>query len=146
MRLFSATWTASSSGSMTDLLDIDVWVALSSVRHSSNDRAERYWQHEAAQGIAFCRHSALGLVRVISQLGAIAGDSGVVENAWAIYRQWGSDPAVSMHSESQAIDSLLDTWVHAGLLSPRLWSDAYLAVFAIASNMRLVTFDRDFQR
>jgi predicted nucleic acid-binding protein len=33
-----------------------------------------------------------------------------------------------------------------GGLSPRLWTDAYLAAFALAGGHRLVTFDQGFLR
>ena len=35
----------------------------------------------------------------------------------------------------------------AGMALPsRMWSDAYLAAFAVTGDLRMVTFDRDFNR
>jgi len=31
-------------------------------------------------------------------------------------------------------------------LPPRLWTDAYLAALSMSAGLRLVTFDRDFER
>jgi len=35
-------------------------------------------------------------------------------------------------------------WSRKGLASKRNWTDLYLAAFAVAGNLRLVTFDNDF--
>ncbi len=41
------------------------------------------------------------------------------------------------------------TWMKLAVHAPwppRMWPDAYLAAFAMAASLRLVSFDRDFSR
>ncbi len=51
-----------------------------------------------------------------------------------------------MLPDPEGVDELLAQWVRDGIVTPRLWTDAYLAAFAVAGNLRLVTFDKDFER
>ena len=54
-------------------------------------------------------------------------------------------PEVGLCAEPADCEQVL-----AGLLEPdmppRLWTDTYLAAFALAGGLRLVTFDKDFAR
>ena len=68
------------------------------------------------------------------------------EEAWTAYEAWCRRDAVFVAHEPEGCDLLLADWVRRGVISPRLWTDAYLAAFASASGFRLVTFDRDFSR
>jgi len=47
--------------------------------------------------------------------------------------------------EPQGLDDVLRKLVQNGI-TPRLWTDAYLAAFAMAGGLQLVTFDQDFRR
>jgi predicted nucleic acid-binding protein len=47
--------------------------------------------------------------------------------------------------EPQGLDDVLRKLVQNGI-TPRLWTDAYLAAFAIAGGRQFITFDQDFMR
>ncbi|HXF57779.1 MAG TPA: hypothetical protein VNO34_09490 [Actinomycetota bacterium] len=51
---------------MVDLLDASVWVALRAPDHVHHPRARRYWDREAAEELAFCRVTALTLLRQLT--------------------------------------------------------------------------------
>jgi hypothetical protein len=53
---------------------------------------------------------------------------------------------VGLLSEPRSCDDSLRALVDTQPLPARLWTDAYLAALARASGLRLVTFDRDFER
>jgi predicted nucleic acid-binding protein len=55
-------------------------------------------------------------------------------------------PEVRLVHEPSGCESNLDQWASREASTPRLWTDAYLAAFAIAGGLRLVTFDRGFSR
>jgi uncharacterized protein len=131
---------------MPDLLDASVWVPLSAPDHVHHARALRYWEHEAGDEIAFCRITALALLRHLTNpriLGPAALDGAA---AWKAVKLWLSVPGVRMLPEPTALDEWLERWSVA--LDPRggAWTDAYLAAFAAAGGYRLVTFDGDFRR
>jgi uncharacterized protein len=128
---------------MRDLLDASVWLPLSAPDHVHYARARRYWDHEAGQELAFCRVTALALLRHLTNsriLGEVALDGAA---AWHALRTWLALPQVTFIGESAGIDELLQQW--AGRLDLRggKWTDAYLAAFAVASGCRLVAFDGD---
>ena len=49
-----------------DILDLNLWLALIDPDHAHHARARRYWEHEAAAEIAFCRVTMLGLLRLLT--------------------------------------------------------------------------------
>jgi toxin-antitoxin system PIN domain toxin len=131
---------------MPDLLDASVWVALSAPDHIHHSRARTYWDEEAADALAFCRVTALALLRHLTNpriLGEAALDGA---GAWRALATWLAVPRITLLGEPPGVDELLGRWGSA--LDPRggHWTDAYLAAFAAASGCRLVAFDGDFRR
>ncbi len=131
---------------MPDLLDASVWLALSAQDHVHHRRAVQYWNEEAADELAFCRVTALALLRHLTSpriLGEAALDGAA---AWRALQTWLAVPRVTLLGEPATIDEWLGRW--SGELDVRggQWTDAYLAAFAAAGDCRLVAFDRDFYR
>jgi len=131
---------------MRDLLDASVWLPLSAPDHVHYARARRYWEDEAADELAFCRVTALALLRLLTNpriLGEAVLDG---EGAWHALETWLHVPRVALLGEPAGLDHFLGQW--AGQLNLRAgrWTDAYLAAFARASDSRLVAFDSDFER
>lgn len=131
---------------MVDFLDVNAWVTLSTPVHPDHVRANRYWANEAADVVAFGRTTALGLVRVTTGKHAVGGTPLTLPHAWAVYRQWREESFVIFLEDPPAVEEILHTFIENLNLTPRLWTDAYLAAFAVAGNLRLVTFDKDFER
>jgi predicted nucleic acid-binding protein len=97
-----------------------------------------------ASELAFCRVTALALLRHLTNrrvLGKATLDGG---NAWRALVTWLALPQITLLVEPAGLDELLAQW--AGQLDLRggRWTDAYLAAFAAASGCRLVAFDSDF--
>lgn len=44
------------------------------------------------------------------------------------------------------VDDVIDRWCRDGVAASASWTDFYLAAYAVAGALRLVTFDRDFAR
>jgi len=131
---------------MPDLLDASVWLPLSAPDHVHHSRALRYWEEESADELAFCRITALALLRHLTNpriLGDAALDGAA---AWPALATWLRVPHVSFLSEPPGVDELLAHWGPALDLRGGAWTDAYLAAFAVASGCRLVAFDGDFRR
>jgi toxin-antitoxin system PIN domain toxin len=129
-----------------DLPDVNVWLALSVSEHPNHDRARAYWHEEAAARLAFCRVTTLGLLRLMTNDAAMGGVPLGVGDAWKAYATWRAMSDVILAVEPDGCEPLLAGWADGGLLTPRLWTDAYLAAFARAAGLRVVSFDRDFDR
>jgi hypothetical protein len=131
---------------MRDLLDSSVWLPLSAPDHVHYPRARRYWDDEAADELAFCRVTALALLRHLTNpriFGEAALDGAA---AWRALQTWLALPQVALLSEPAGLDELLGQWASQLDLRAGKWTDAYLAAFAAACGARLVAFDGDFQR
>ncbi|WP_145291408.1 hypothetical protein [Pirellulimonas nuda] len=62
--------------------------------------------------------------------------------AWDAYDLLYTDPRVSYADEPLGIEQHWRTFSQRETFSPKLWNDAYLAAFALAATMELVTFDQ----
>jgi uncharacterized protein len=129
---------------LVDLLDASVWLPLSAPDHVHHARARRYWDEEAADELAFCRVTALALLRLLTNrrvLGDAALDGAA---AWEALSTWLAVPRVTLLGEPAGVDDWLARWTHTRDLRGGDWTDAYLAALAAASGSRIVAFDADF--
>lgn len=130
---------------MHDLLDVNVWLALVDKRHVHHPVAARYWSDATVESRAFCRITANGFLRLSSNAGALPNPLSPHE-AWIIYRQFLSLPTIRWLPEPPKLDDSYCALTCAPGFVHRLWTDAYLAAFAIGSQCRLVSLDGDFKR
>jgi uncharacterized protein len=128
-----------------DLLDVNVWLALAIEEHPHHAAAARYWKSRAGQVSFFCRLSAMSFVRLLSHPKLMAGKPLTLAKAWGLYRRFTALPGVALLAEPDGLDSDLEGLVVPKLPS-RLFTDAYFAALARKAHVRLVTFDRDFER
>ncbi len=133
-----------------DLPDVNVWVGLCSAAHPFHAVAMRYWQSacEAGTPLWFCRTTMMGLVRVLSQPRAMGPNALNLTQAMTLYRQWLDTPAVGLLAEPPGLDDAIEQLLgRRGEPQPiRLWTDLGLAATAQSAGLRMVTFDRDFER
>lgn len=140
-----------------DLPDINVWLALAVQEHPHHRAARQYWSDAVASApgaapapaqphIWFCRVTMLGLVRLLSQPKVVGKGALPLSGAWSLYQQYRSMSQIGLTAEPTDCDTHLQSLLAGQDLPARLWTDAYLAALARASGLRLVSFDRDFQR
>lgn len=129
-----------------DLLDVNVWLALSVADHSGHQRARQYWFEESANEIAFCRVTSLGFLRLSTQPKVMNGRPLAVAEAWLAYQAFQNLPEVVHLAEHATCEDGLRSWSLSESATPRLWTDAYLAAFARSTGARMISFDRDFTR
>ncbi len=131
-----------------DLLDVNVWLALVLREHPHHLAAQVYWNQQQLPRLWFNRVTMLALVRLLSQPKLMGAAVLNLSQAFKIYRQLVQLPEVGFREEPAHCDTvlqpLLDTQPQP--LPARLWTDAYLAAFAVSAGLRLITFDRDFER
>lgn len=132
--------------STTDLLDVNVWLALAVEAHPHHHRAKAYWEKEAAPRNGFCRLTQLAFLRHLTNR-TILGDQVLSPlAAWQKWQEFLALPEIQFLAEPTDLDSQLGEFCNLGRSSPNLWTDAYLAAFAHCAKLRLVTFDHGFAR
>ena len=126
--------------------DINVWVALTHARHVHHQVA-RDWFESLGGGerFCFCRFTQLGLLRLLTAE-AVMGDEVLHQvEAWSVYDRWLEDTRVHFVEEPPGIEPRFRARTRSRQAAPKAWADAYLAAFAEASQLTLVTFDRAFR-
>lgn len=128
--------------STVDLPDVNVWLALADGDHAFHRSARTYWDKMRPEGLAFCRVTMMGFLRLVTHPKVMAGRPFTRTEAWAIYHTFRALPEVGFLKEPDDVE------IHFESLefSQRLWTDAYLAAFALAGKCRIVSFDADFQQ
>jgi len=111
------------------------------VHHAS---AQRYWKQGAADRVAFCRITALALLRLVTNAHVMRKRAFTSAQAWEWYSHLLAMPAVVFLSEPATLHEQLGELAVASSFDSGSWTDAYLAAFAIAGDYRFVTFDRGF--
>ena len=134
----------------TRLLDVGVWIALAFGSHPGSRAARAVFESaDSTRPVAFCRATQMSFLRLLTTptLQALYGSPGITnDKAWGKSQQLLALPQVVWLAEPITLET---EWKRCGSLrtiSPKVWMDAYLAAFAIAGGLELVTFDRDFDK
>ena len=126
--------------------DINVWVALSYGAHVHHDVARDWFAELPVETrFSFCRLTQLGLLRLLTAEAVMKEDVLSQAEAWGVYDRWVEDPRVTLLDEPPALERRFRTLTRSRQASPKAWADAYLAAFADASQLTLVTFDHGFR-
>ena len=130
---------------MTDLPDVNVWLALVDENHPHHERAVTYWQDQSAPEIAFCRVTSLAFLRLGTHPKVLSRPL-TNDEAWDIYQRYRIEAQVDFIHDSPGIDSEFMTMSRVIDFPHHLWSDCYLAALARYRTCRIVSFDADFNR
>ncbi len=123
--------------------DVNVWLALNHDIHDHHAAAMRWFdsQDESA-GFVFCRQTQMGLFRLMTAEAILGRDVLTQRQCWAIYDRWIEPGKAILAAEPAGLEAGLRLRASADSPSPKAWTDAYLAAFAEAAGLTLVTFDR----
>ena len=133
------------------LLDSNVWLALSLSGHAHHGVAREWLDGvEEPATVLFCRSTQQTFLRLLTHPAVLApyGNEPLTNaEAWAAYERFLADDRIVCRATEPA---RLETWwrrlAARRSASPKLWMDAYLAAFAIAGGLRLVTHDTAFRQ
>jgi toxin-antitoxin system PIN domain toxin len=131
------------------LFDTSVWLAATFDQHPAHRVARQALREATATNPAvFCRATQQSYLRLISTA-ALVKAYGVQpltnKNAMLALDQLQALPQVAWQSEPAGV---FEFWRRLAALesaSPKVWMDAYLAAFAMAAGLRLLTLDKDFK-
>ena len=131
------------------LFDTNVWLAALFTTHPFHTLAQQALQQATpAEPALLCRAtqqsflrlaSTPALLKVYGAEGLSNRDALVALDALQVLVQ------VSWRDEPPGTFALWRTFATRDTASPKVWMDAYLAAFAVAGKLRLVTLDRDFK-
>jgi toxin-antitoxin system PIN domain toxin len=123
--------------------DINVWIALVFDQHRHHEDAVRWYNAlDPFTIFAFCRHTQLGLFRLLSTDTVMGQNALSLRDCWQVYDEWIDTGQAVLLPEPAAMEDELRRRTSQAMVAPKLWADAYLAAFAEAAELTLVTFDR----
>jgi toxin-antitoxin system PIN domain toxin len=130
-----------------NLWDINVWLALIDPANANHALAKAREKDLVGEGVALCRVTQVGCLRLLTTE-AVMGKDDVfsMSKAWTTMDRFAAREDVVFHDEPPGLEAEWRKLTTLNVPAPRMWTDAYLAAFAIAGKMRLVTFDKGFRR
>jgi toxin-antitoxin system PIN domain toxin len=122
---------------------VNVWFALTHQIHPQHPSAAAWAEslHDDAV-VYFCRFTQLGLLRLLTNQGAMDEEVLTQRQAWEIFDALIANPGNRMMEEPRGIDPLFRRLTDRDAASTKQWADGYLAAFAVAGGVQVVTFDR----
>ncbi len=131
-------------------IDSNVWIAQVFSVHPGHGLATRALSQASSDRPAvFCRATQQSFLRVASTPAVLQhyGASGMTNNdALRLLTQFLDLPAVAFHQEPANLVPLWHRLASRGTASPKVWMDAYLAAFAIAGNLTMISLDSDMKQ
>lgn len=131
------------------LFDTNVWLAAIFTQHPLHRLAQQALQQATPVAPAvFCRSTQQSFLRLSSTpvlLKAYGVEGMSNRDALVALDALQALPQVGLRDEPPGAFALWRTLVNRDTVSPKVWMDAYLAAFAVAGGLRMVTLDGDFK-
>lgn len=132
------------------LFDTNIWLAAVFPSHPCHGQATGALRKATSQASAvFCRTNQQSYLCLVTTpaLQAAYGAQGLTNSdAWVALDALLALPQVQTRDEPPGLMPLWRRLAQRDTASPKIWMDAYLAAFAIASGVGLTTLDRDFRQ
>jgi uncharacterized protein len=128
------------------LCDVNVLLALVTNRHALHELSVRWSESLPAEEAVVCRVVQMGLLRLLNNPAVMQEDVMDTAGCWALWRRLLEDERFRfVPDEPAGLDTIFERFTGGRTFSPRLWTDAYLAAYAYAAGLRLVTLDHGFR-
>lgn len=125
------------------LPDINVWLALTFDSHIHHPAAKTWFDGLPSDAVcSFCRLTQLGFLRLATSRKVFGKYALNLPDAWQKDDTFLSDPRVAFAEEPADLEKHWRIFTQSRSFSPQVWNDAYLAAFALAGKLDLVTFDK----
>lgn len=129
------------------LVDSNVWLALTLSKHVQHAPARDWMEGLGRRQAVFCRATQQSFLRLLTTTAVLApyGIPPLTNKlAWTTYEDFRADDRVAWADEPSGLEGHWKRLARGPNASPKLWMDAYLAAFAIAGGLQLVTTDKAF--
>ncbi|HEY2146531.1 MAG TPA: TA system VapC family ribonuclease toxin [Pirellulales bacterium] len=126
-----------------------MWTALAFDSHPNHRKAvEASTPFSADRPAVFCRATQQSFLRIATTpavLRMYGAEPFTNRDALLMLDQFMALPSVTFRDEPQGVVAIWRQLAGLPTTAPKVWMDAYLAAFAIASDLELMTLDRDFR-
>ncbi len=123
------------------LPDVNVWLALFFPAHAHHHTARTWF--DSTSGIChFCRFTQIAFLRLANNPSAFPQAALTQDQAWVLYDEITAHPRVSFIADPPELESHWRHYTQLQRFAPKTWNDAYLAAFARAAGLTVVSFDR----
>lgn len=129
------------------LVDSSIWIALTFDSHPAHEIASSAVALAENQPAVFCRATQQSFLRLVSTpaLARQYGASNLTnDDALDLFDRFMASTHVGYREEPAGLLSIWRSLAGRPIAAPKVWMDAYLAAFAIADGLKLVTLDNDF--
>ena len=132
---------------MRALADVSWLLPLCYGGHEHHEAA-RAWLESLPDGdeVVVCRLAQMGLLRLLSNPAVMGADVCATDADWKLNDRLFGDARFMFAAEPSDLEAELRRLTKGFPYSPKLWQDAYLAAFAVAADLPLVTFDQGFRK
>lgn len=131
------------------LFDTNIWIAAVFTTHPCHALAQQALQHATPlEPAVFCRATQQSFLRLAATpviLKTYGAEGLANRDALVALDALQALPQCSQRDETPGVFALWRTFATRHTASPKVWMDAYLAAFALAGGLRLVTLDGDFR-
>lgn len=131
---------------MKFLPDVNVLFPLLVSRHAQRESAVEWFDSTGPTEVALCRLTRLGVLRLLCTPAVMGPDVLTPTAALDALQVLENDERIICVPEPPGLDRALGICVAGCATTPNLWSDAYLAAFALTARIELVSFDRGFRK
>jgi len=129
------------------LPDVNLWIALTFRNHRKHAPANAWFTGLSFDDtLFFCRTTQQGFLRLSTNAKVLGNDAVSLTDAWKLYDSICSDSRVHFAIEPAGLESQWRNYSQGSTFSTNIWTDAYLASFAMAAGYEVVTFDNGFTR
>lgn len=131
---------------MATLCDVNCLLAFCYDRHIHHPAALTWLGQQDELSVVVCRSTQLALLRLLTNANVMLEAVCNLKQSWKIYDSLMGDERFDFYAEPMELEQHFRRYTASGRVSPKLWQDAYLAAFARATKLRLVSFDGGFQQ
>lgn len=127
---------------MAYLPDVNVLLALAFEAHQHHTVAKAWIEN--ARECRLCRTTQSGFLRLASNPVLFGEEALTLAQAWSVFDTISGDERFTFSREPLGLEHLWRRLTTVESYSPKVWTDRYLAAFAIADSLTLVTLDQGF--
>ena len=127
------------------LLDVNCWLAAAARRHRHHPEIKT-WLDTATLPLVFCRVTQMAFLRLVTNPKVMGPDVIAPPQAWEVYKKFRTDPRIVFIEEPAELEKVWIEISDTADFKQNLWTDSYLAAFAMAGDYTIVTFDVGFKR
>jgi toxin-antitoxin system PIN domain toxin len=121
------------------LPDINILLALAFEAHQHHVLAAEWI--EGVDECRVCRVTQSGFLRLASNPALFGDEALTLSQAWNVYETMMEDERFTFAPEPLGLEHLWRRLTTVESYSPKVWTDRYLAAFAIADSLTLATLD-----